>query len=307
MGNVRVEHFAHSKEPCDEVIAYTTGLYSMIYQVLTNAEPLYIPALVVSYTLPYRGVLDENSVKSIAKIAGENYDGNNRINITPGEYAHFDNVERVYSDNKTIQEIIVSVGTDKIAIKIMPPDTVCKIGSVSPHVDLATLVFDFTNESDTIQTSTTESFKKILLSDKVRKYWLYNPRIEDAYSVIIDLSIKAEEERQKREDQYEKERILKEQKEQERRSEMLSKARVVDAEQLHREAQLGYMEVKDKDFTKMDRVLDSFNRRWLKCVVCNEVKLTNEFVPGISGGSHGRCSKCNNQINRRKLFNRTAH
>jgi len=242
MGNVRVKHFAHSKEPCDEVIAYTTGLYNMIFQVLTNAEPLYIPALVISYTLPYGGVLDENSVKSIAKIAGENYDGNNRINITPGEYVHFDNVERVYNDNKTIQEIIVSVGTDKIAIKIMPPDTVCKIGSVSPHVDLATLVFDFANESDTIQTSTTELFKKILLSDKVRKYWLYNPRIEDAYSVIIDLSIKAEEERQKREDQYEKERILKEQKEQERRSEMLSKARVVDAEQLHREAQLGYRE-----------------------------------------------------------------
>ena len=306
MGDVRVKHFAHSSNPCDEVVAYITGLINMIYQVLIDSDPLYVPALIASYTLPYRDVLDETNVESHVKIVSESYVGSNRIDVSPGKYVRFDNVEIIYDKHNNAQAIEVSVGAAKMAIKVMLPDTVCKIGSISRHADLATLVIDFKNDYEIIQSSTTESFKKSLLSDAVSKYWVYNPKIKEAYPVIIDLSIKSYEEWLDHEKRHEEACKKQEQKEAARRKELYAekyaKTRVVDAEQLKKETHLGFMEVKDKDFTKTERVIDSFNRRWLKCEICNEVKLTSEFVPGITRGSYGRCVKCNNLINRKKIF-----
>ena len=306
MGDVRVKHFAHSTNPCDEVVAYITGFINMIYQVLTDSDPLYIPSLIASYTLPYHDVLDETTVESHVKIVSENYVGSNRIDVSPGKNVCFDNVEIVYDKHNNAQAIELSVGTAKMAIMVMLPDTVCKTGNISRHADLATLVFDFKNDYDKIQSSTTESFKKSLLSDAVSKYWVYNPKIEEVYPVIIDLSIKSYEQWLEHEKRHEEVYKKQEQKEAARRKEQYAekyaKTRVVDAEQLQKETHLGFIEVKDKDFIKMERVLDSFNRRWLKCNICNEVKLTSEFVPGVTIGSYGRCAKCSNLINRKKIF-----
>lgn len=42
LGDVKIHHFAHSKEACDEVVAYTTGLYKLIHQVLKRGVLFYV-------------------------------------------------------------------------------------------------------------------------------------------------------------------------------------------------------------------------------------------------------------------------
>jgi len=38
MSDVKAHHFAHSKDACDEVLAYTIGLYMLIQQVLRGGS-----------------------------------------------------------------------------------------------------------------------------------------------------------------------------------------------------------------------------------------------------------------------------
>ena len=47
MGDVKIHHFAHSKDACDEVVAYTTGLHKLIQQTLSDGTPFYIPGLAI--------------------------------------------------------------------------------------------------------------------------------------------------------------------------------------------------------------------------------------------------------------------
>jgi hypothetical protein len=62
MGDVLIHHFAHSKEACDEVVAYTTGLYKLIHQILGTGVAFYVPALVVTYRFSYKYELDESNI-----------------------------------------------------------------------------------------------------------------------------------------------------------------------------------------------------------------------------------------------------
>ena len=193
MGDAKIHHFAHSKDACSDVLSYTSGLYKLIRQILNNGSPFYIPALVISYSFPYNGVLTEDNISSYINFVREDYDIANKIVISPGRYIKFDNAELCVDNKNQIQALELKYMKSKMALKVMPPDTVCKISTVSPHKNMATLAIDFTYDANIIQTSDSKQFQEYLLSVRLDKRWIYNPKIKKAYPQIISLSRAAHE------------------------------------------------------------------------------------------------------------------
>ena len=107
MGDVKIHHFAHTKDACDEVLAYSTGLYRLIHQVLSGGSPFYVPALVVSYSFPAVGILNAHNISSYVKIAtdGHSDKSKNKMTVSPGRYITFDCAE-IILDSKGHMEAI---------------------------------------------------------------------------------------------------------------------------------------------------------------------------------------------------------
>jgi hypothetical protein len=302
MGDVKVHHFAHSKDACDEVVAYTSGLYRLIHQILSGGAQFYIPALIVSYTFPDDGFIPEDDIESCLKLVHERYNGANRLDVLKGKSIAFDCVDLCVDNKNRIEALELTVNGSKMAIKVMPPDTVCKTGTVSRHKDMATLVVDFTDDADIIQTSNTKSFREYLLSKRLSKRWIYNPKVEKVFPRVIELSRKA------RADYIERQKTLAELKkaaaqecaeQMERMRKADAKKRITDetSNKLRRQERLvlGFSQVKDK-FTQQDTpIRDSTGLRWVECELCGEIKDETEFS-SYGGSNHanlGICSKCN--------------
>jgi hypothetical protein len=106
MGEVLVHHFAHSKEACDEVVAYTTGLYKLIHQILNNGVPFYVPALIIEYSFSYKYVMTEQNVKDYVRIIQEKvYVEDNAIKIADGREITFDTIDFI-SDKRGVIEAL---------------------------------------------------------------------------------------------------------------------------------------------------------------------------------------------------------
>jgi hypothetical protein len=208
MGEVKARHFAHSKDACDEVLAYTSGLYKLIHQILNSGTPFYVPALVVSYYLPNDRLIDEEYIKLNTRIIREDYNAARKEIISPGRYIIFEKAE-LYIDNKNhIQALELTYKESKMAVKVMPPDTVCKKGTASPHKDMATLAVDFTDDADIIQTSNSSVFQDYLLSERLDKHWIINPKVKQIYPHIISLNQEAYRKYTERQKQIEEEQRL---------------------------------------------------------------------------------------------------
>lgn len=130
LGDVRQHHFAHSGEGCDFVVAYLKGLYGIINQCIERGRFIHLPSL--------RGVFPEKDwafQKSAIKCIGERP-----------------------------VAIVAETETDKIAIVIVPPNTVCKIGTVERYKDYNTVFIDFTRRGEYISNSTTEQIASFIAS-----------------------------------------------------------------------------------------------------------------------------------------------
>jgi hypothetical protein len=312
MGDVKIHHFAHSKNACDEVLAYTTGLYRLIQQILSGGGPFNVPALVVSYSFPPEGALNKSNISRYVSIASGSYSAGNKstITVSPGRRITFDSAEIVFDNKNHIQAIELTYLNSRMAIKVMPPDTVCKAAEATAHKDMATLVLDFTGDMNVIQTSNTEAFRKHLLSDSLRKRWIQNPKIEKAFPELIAMSEKALQEHQERERQREEERkqtmrqqaelrrtIAEQQaarrEEQKRLEEERKEAERKAALERQREKDSACFEqIQNRDFRQAEHIIDSCGNRWIQCERCGERKMTSDF--SVYGGATqiGLCTAC---------------
>jgi len=194
MGDVRVPHFAHSKDACDEVQAYISGLYMKtqeILQELQDGDSFNLPPLIISYSFPNDRALCMENIADFVKIIKETDTAQNRKIIREEYSIVFEKAELCRDGKNNIQALELTYKCKAMAIKIKPPDSVCKSVPVSRHNDMATLVLDFAKDADKIQAYNSENFCKYLLSDKLDKYWIYNPKIKNAYPQIIEESRKA--------------------------------------------------------------------------------------------------------------------
>lgn len=310
MGEINIHHFAHSKDSCDEVLAYTSGLYRMIHQVLGSGNPFYVPALIVAYTLPKHGFLSEKNISSYVRIVGEDYYTKDKIIVSSGRQVVFESAEIVYDSKNNIQAIILMYKKSTMAIKVMPPDTICKAGAApTPYKDMSTLVLDFTDDTNLIQESSSESFQKHLLSDKLEKRWVYNSKAKKAYPVIIEKSKIAFQEHLKRKKKLEEERkAIAEQaaaqrvKHESQHNEKMAAEQNETFERIRDEViiKLDYKEYADKFNQQTEPVYDRAGYRLMKCEICGEIKRAGAFFR-LGVGSQlnfGRCKECSSTQSR---------
>jgi len=310
MGDVKVHHFAHSKDACDEVLAYTTGLYRLIHQVLSGGCPFYVPALVVSYSFPAGGVLNAHNISSYVKIATDKYRSNSKMTVSPGRYITFNCAEIILDSKGNMEAIELAHKNSRMAIKVMPPDTVCKSGTVTAHKGLATLVLDFAKDSNVIQSSNTEAFQRYLLSQSCNKRWIYNPKVERVYPELIARSEKAFREYQERQRQLEEERkqaarertelrrtiteqqAARREKQKRLEEEQREAERVAAIERQRKLEEESYQWLEKQNFQQAEHIIDSHGLRWIQCERCGERKTTSHF--SLYGGSNqiGLCTAC---------------
>lgn len=319
MGNIKVHHFAHSKDACDEIIAYTSGLYKLIHQILSDGTTFYVPPLIVSYQLPNNTILNEETVAQFVKIVRENSKEPNLKVISKGRSISFDSVKLSYDTKNHIQAIELSYMDRRMAIKVMPPDTICKYASVSPHKDMATLVLDFADDADKIQASKSEDFQQYLLSEKLCKYWIFNRLKETLYPLLLEMNKKdyadyleqqrrIDEERktaairaeENRKAAIERQKLLDE----ERRTAAHEQQKRIDAERKIAKQRkiseekaryiLAYESIKDKFTQQTERIIDCYGDRWIQCEKCGEIKKESGFwsYGGANRNNLGSCYEC---------------
>ena len=331
MGDIKIHHFAHSKDACDEALSYTSGLYRLIHQILGGGIPFYIPALVIAYTIPNDVLLDENNIGSHIEFVREGYNRRNSILVSAGRYIAFESAELCVDRKNQIQALELTYMNSKIAIKVMPPDTVCKKTSVSPHKDMATLALNFTDDADKIQTSNSKMFQEYLLSEHLDKRWVSNPKVRKAYPDLFALSQKTYRDYEEREKKLSESRMLAARQLEEARklaARQFEEARMstlrqqiaccettektiqktiqksapvrLNQKQIHK---AGYKEVKDKFVQQTDPIRDSFHNRWIQCEECGEIKRDTEFwsYGGLNHVNLGHCNACDIKRRRNRL------
>lgn len=94
----------------------------------------------------------------------------------------------IETSNNKPQAIIAEAKGRKLAIRITPPNTVCKIGEVKRYKDYPTLKVDFSTSGDTIHQSKKSAFYRYLSENNDIYEWVYNPLIKKAYPKIIKIA-----------------------------------------------------------------------------------------------------------------------
>ncbi len=177
MGDVKIHHFAHSNEGCSETLAYTTGLYMMLKQMFDEGFAFYVPALVVGYYIHSYQRISLDNVEQFVKILPESTLEDYTIVVAKGKYINFDSAKLSYDKRNHIQALELFYNSRSMAIKVTPPDTVCKTGTVSRHGTLPTLEMNFRNDGDMIQNANSASFREYVSKSRTLSQWIYNEKV----------------------------------------------------------------------------------------------------------------------------------
>lgn len=319
MGNVLVYHFAHSGKGCDATRSYMMGLYMLLKEFLEIKNPLYIPPVIVAFKLSPYYYINESNIQSYTKLLSRPIDDKQEVLLYKESRMTFDSVQVLNDKNGMPQVIIAEKSGKQLAIRITPPDTICKIGTVSKYKNLPTLEINLSSDGTNIQLSNKENIFNYLISNKSIYNWIYNPKIEKAYPQIIKRSkayvdsaqnkIKeAKRQAELRAEQYRLENIELQKKiaEMEKinyiiHQQELEKQKSIDKENAKKERDkkynTGLAEVSKLFTQQSEPIHDSYGIRWIQCEKCREIKPSNQFVY-YGGNNHvnlGLCNKCSNK------------
>lgn len=213
MGDVKQHHFAHSGKGCDEVNAYITGLYMLLADYLTNNK-LYLPPVIVGFELSAHEFWTQENVAEHSWLMSESSEADREIALYEQSKMDFDKAEIVRNNDGVPQAILAQKNDSQLAIRITPPDTVCKVGEAKKYKDVPTLEINLSDAEDIISGGKKDEIFDYINNNDSIFCWIYNPKIVKAYPQIIKRSkayydrsqerIKQQEELQR---QKEKERI----------------------------------------------------------------------------------------------------
>jgi len=149
MGNVNQHHFAHSGKGCDEINAYMTGLYMLLTEYLTSNK-LYLPPVIVGFELSAYAFWTQENVAEHSWLMSESREPDREILLYQQSKMDFDKAEIVRNNEGVPQTILAQKKESQLAIRITPPDTVCKAGEAKKYKDVPTLEIDLSNAEDII-------------------------------------------------------------------------------------------------------------------------------------------------------------
>lgn len=135
LGNIRVHHFAHNGEGCDEEIAFVNGLYILVQEYVKNSR-IILPELIVYWGHKRTEYTSANFFDRIQFTPVPGY--NNKVSALPPSKVEFETVDIIYNSKRPIA-LVVGLQSKKMAVCIRPPANCCKVFSVKPYKDLATL------------------------------------------------------------------------------------------------------------------------------------------------------------------------
>ncbi len=193
MGDIKIHHFAHTKDPCDETLAFIKGLFMFIKKMINNEKKLYVPDLIISYRVPPSSIsVTINNIKEYVKIGRRL--GYYEYKFINGRDFNVNEIE-LKKNSKNRVEALVVTGNDKkqLAIRISPPP-VCKPEKALPYENLSTLVCH-AEDIDFYKNKEEEIFGK--LKDRNRWSWKENKKVEKFYGEIIEEIRKKQQEKLK--------------------------------------------------------------------------------------------------------------
>ena len=304
LGTVRIHHFAHSGEGCDEIASYLMGLYGFFkdYAVSTICR---IPELYVYYQIDKRTdapVTPSNYAEQITyyPLSGLKQ---KRILLSKEVKLSFNSADIVIGKNKRPEAVIATYHGRRIAFVISPPDTVCKDFKAKPYKEIATLEIMLSKKADLISRANTEMMNAIF-SDVSNYRWLSSPKVISAFERINlerkeayqayqkeqeQIRIQQEEARRKQEELRQQEQEL-------RRKQLEERQKAVEEEQEKRRQEEIQREANDQELVMAQikipgqLVIDSRKRRWILCESCGKIATEGEFW--TYQWNRGQCKEC---------------
>ena len=314
LGDIRVHHFAHSGEGCDEEAAFLNGMYTIVQEFILSE----------SVVLPELGVYWSHSHKKFShpdffeRIHFSDPAGHCEYTVVSHPASvRFEKAEIKYCGNRPTA-LLMSLQSRQMALCIQPPPTACKNYIVKPYEQLATIRLDASG----IQFG---ELKKSQVFDNIRQQilkaeWLYSPK---AISVIDAIKAQQEElerrkqeakarklEQERRRNDYQAkmkaEALARSQSEQQEHGKRENDLSMYEGAQTHRRVaagdddwkhnpklKAGYLQVVDRFSQVETPVYDSFGQRWVRCRECGEVKPAFLFVSyGGKTAALGTCRSC---------------
>lgn len=189
LGGVRRHHFAHSGDGCDEVNAYMAGLYMLLNEYLNSKKPLYCPPVIAAFGLSSRSYLTEYNVREYVKLRSKLCnDGKCELTVCKESSITFDSSEIEKDSKGRPQAILAEFDGRILAIRVTPPDTVCKLSKSLMYKEFPTMDINLSSAGDVIYYSNKEQIFEYLMSETSIYRWIYNPKLERSFPVAIKRS-----------------------------------------------------------------------------------------------------------------------
>lgn len=295
MGDIRRHHFAHSGQGCDIVNAYMKGLYMILNEYLNSKNPMYLPPVIVDFDLSAYEYITESNVYDHVRLRSSSYDRDKEIQLFGSKKVVFDSAEIIENTLRKPIAILAQSYDRILAIRITPPDTVCRIGEVSKYKEYSTIEIDLSSAGELIQNSQKEQIFNFLNLNKSIYRWLHNTRIEEAFSQIYKRSkayYDAAQERMKREAEELKAGLAKREVERPKMEQAKMEKASKSKDEMYAE---GLAEVKQLFDIQKSLIRDKYGTRWIKCIICDSIKQDWEF--SVYGGDQnnenlGKCREC---------------
>ncbi len=266
-------------------------MYMVLNEHLFNKHPIYLPPVIARFKLSAYSYITEKTIENnVYLISASVNESNEVIACKSVEQAIFDNTKIVYSSSGKPEAIIVYKGTRSMAIRILPPSTVCKQANTSQYKDLATLEINLSRCEDFLRESRKSKIFSYIEKSRTICKWIYNPFIKRAFPNILERSKKyyeAAQEKMKKEE--ERQSILKN-----REIHFKAPSYIRSEAKPRVDDRKGYKEVKDR-FTQQDeQIRDSYGNRWIQCEICGKIERESCFAC-YGGENHinlGTCKDC---------------
>ena len=322
LGSIRIHHFAHSGEGCDEISSYLMGLYGFFRDFIL-ANSLIIPALTIYYRVDggtYAPVTADNCAKEILFRPRKGEDLK-KLSLSREMRLRFDDAKIVTAKSGRPEAVVASFHGKNLAFVIAPPSTVCKDFRARPYKDMATLEIRLVDKADQIGKADTEGMNGLLADPKIYR-WLSSPVVTRAFDrineerteayrqyqnelekrrLLLEKFRRMEAEQRMQEEErrrQERERLHEEQERHrlERRQEAEKKKREQEEREEQRRREAAQREenerrmVAERMKTPGQLVVDTHGNRWIQCETCGKIAMDDAFWR--FQWNRGQCNEC---------------
>ena len=311
LGAVRIHHFAHSGEGCDEVASYLIGLYGFFRDYASSAVCT-IPELCVYYQVDKRSDHPVTPFNYTEQISCHALNGSDqkKIRLSKEVKLSFESAEIVPGKAGRPEAVIATYHGRRIAFVISPPDTVCKNFRAKSYGEIATLEIMLSKKADLISRANTEMMNAIF-SDVSNYRWLSSPLVFSAFDCINSerkeahrdyqeelerIRIQQEAVRRKQEEVRRKQAELRQQEQELRRLQLEEQRKAAEEEKEERRLEEAQREADDQALIETQiripgqLVIDSRKRRWIQCESCGKIATDGEFW--TYQWNRGQCKEC---------------